>query len=138
MMENDEKRTVSVIVPYKNEDGKVFIFLQKRDKDAKRAPGLFGFFGGGRENNETPEETLLRETKEELDFVPNNINYFGKYILPKTIVDVFTTKVGANFENEIKILEGEYGKWFGENNFKNEREFITGDLKILEELYNKL
>ena len=137
-MENDEKRTVSVIVPYKNEDGKVFIFLQKRDKYVKRAPGRFGFFGGGRENNETPEETLLRETKEELDFVPNNINYFGKYILPKTIVDVFTTKVGANFENEIKILEGEYGKWFTENDFNNERDFITGDLKILEELYNKL
>ena len=137
-MENKDKRKVSAIAPYKIEGGKVFIFLQKRDKDTKRDPGLFGFFGGGRENNETPEETLLREVKEELDFVPDNVNYFGKYILPKTIINIFTTKVDTNFENEIKILEGEYGKWFAENDFENEEDFISGDLKILEELYKKL
>lgn len=137
-MENNEKRKISAIAPYKIENDKIFIFLQKRDKNAKRHPGLFGFFGGGKENNETPKETLLREVKEELDFVPDNINYFGKYILPRTIVDMFTTKVGSNFENEIKILEGEYGKWFTKNDFENERDSITGDLKILEELYKKL
>ena len=32
----------------------------------ERLPNYFGFWGGGTENNETPEEALLREIKEEL------------------------------------------------------------------------
>jgi 8-oxo-dGTP diphosphatase len=132
------KRRISSLAPYKIENNSVFVFLQKRAKDASRYPGLFGFFGGGTEENETPEETLLREIKEELDFIPKNLKHFGKYDLPVTIMDLFVVKVDNNFENEIKISEGEYGKWFSKEDFEKERRFITGDLKILEELYEKL
>jgi 8-oxo-dGTP pyrophosphatase MutT (NUDIX family) len=141
-MSNEElvgnKRKVSVLVPYKKENGMIYVFLQKRSDDAEREPGLFGFFGGGADNDETPEEALLREVKEELDFVPDNFEHFGTYYLPKTVVDVFTTEVGSNFEEEITVLEGDYGQWFNRDDFEKERHLITGDLKILEELYNKL
>jgi len=130
-----KKRKVSVIAPYKIENETVLIFFQKRSDNAKRYPGLFGFFGGGAEENETPRETLLRETKEELDYVPDNLYYFGKYEMPITIVEVFTTKVGNDFEKKIKILEGDYGIWFSKEDFENNRNLITGDLKILEDLY---
>lgn len=134
----EAKRKISSLAPYKIENDSVFIFLQKRSKDASRYPGLFGFFGGGAEENETPEETLSREIKEELNFIPQNLKHFGKYELPVTIMDLFVTKVDDDFEKEIEISEGEYGKWFSEDDFEKERQFITGDLRILEELYEKL
>jgi len=135
-MEN--KRKISSLAPYKNENGAIFIFLQKRAKDAKVAPGFFGFFGGGSKEEETPEEALLREIKEELDFVPKDFNHFGRYDLPEIIMDLFVVKVNDSFEKQIKILEGEYGKWFGEKDFLKEKDYITGNLEILEELYQKL
>jgi 8-oxo-dGTP pyrophosphatase MutT (NUDIX family) len=134
----ENKRKVSVLAPYKKENGLVHIFLQKRSDDAEREPGMFGFFGGGADGNENSEEALLREIKEELDIVLERFNHFGTYYLPKTVVDVFVTEVGNNFEKEIKILEGDYGKWFTEEDFERERDIITGDLRILEELYGKL
>jgi 8-oxo-dGTP pyrophosphatase MutT (NUDIX family) len=132
------KRKVSVLVPYKKENGLIYVFLQKRSDNAEREPGMFGFFGGGADDNENPEQALLREIKEELDLVLDEFDHFGTYYLPKTVVDVFTTEVGINFEKEITVLEGDYGKWFSEEDFERERHIITGDLRILEELYDKL
>jgi len=134
----ENKRKVSVLAPYKKKDGQVYIFLQKRSESAEREPGHFGFFGGGVEENETIEEALLREIKEELDILLEEFKHFGKYYLPKTIVDVFTTEVGDSFEKEITVLEGDYGQWFNKEDFEKQREIITGNLKILEELYDKL
>ncbi len=134
----EDKRRVSALVPYKVENDLIFVFLQKRAKDAKEAPGLFGFFGGGTEGNETPEEALLREIKEELDFVPEDFSHFGKYELPKKVMDLFIIKVNNDFESKIGVLEGEYGRWFSEQDFMNEKNLITGNLAILEELYQKL
>lgn len=136
LMEN--KRKVSVLVPYKREKELVYIFLQKRSDNAEREPGMFGFFGGGADDNENPEEVLLREVKEELNYDLKEFNHFGTYYLPKTVVDVFITEVDNNFENEITVLEGDYGKWFNEQDFERERHIITGDLRILEELYKNL
>lgn len=45
------KRRVSILIPYKFENGQVLVFLQKRGKDMERHPDAFGFFwgrGGGR------------------------------------------------------------------------------------------
>lgn len=134
----ENKRKVSVLVPYKKENGLIYVFLQKRSDDAEREPGMFGFFGGGADGDENPEQALLREIKEELNIVLEKFDHFGTYYLPKTVVDVFITEVGSNFENEITVLEGDYGKWFNEEDFERERHIITGDLRILEELYDRL
>lgn len=134
----ENKRKVSVLAPYKKEKGSIYIFLQKRSDNAEREPGMFGFFGGGVEENETIEEALIREIKEELDIVLEKFDHFKRYYLTKTIVDVFVTEVGSNFEEEITVLEGDYGRWFSEEDFERERGIITGNLKILEELYDRL
>jgi 8-oxo-dGTP diphosphatase len=42
------------------------VLLQKRDMKAQANPGLWGFFGGSSEGDETPPESLFRELKEEL------------------------------------------------------------------------
>lgn len=71
---NENKRKISALAPYKIENNEVFIYLQKRAKNAKIAPGLFGFFGGGREGDETKEEALLREIEEGFAFKNVGLN----------------------------------------------------------------
>lgn len=65
------------------------VYLQKRTKDAPRLPDYFGFFGGGAEGNENPEETLQREIKEEMNIVPAEFSHFKTYEFEGSIKDIF-------------------------------------------------
>lgn len=71
-----KERTVSLIVPY-TEDGR--ILLQDR-RDISKIGEDWGFFGGGIEENETPEQALVREAKEELEI---NLNKYGYQYIGK-------------------------------------------------------
>lgn len=62
------KRQAAGIILYK--DGKML--LQHRSDDASRNPGLWGLFGGGIEEGETPIEAVRRETMEELEYRLND------------------------------------------------------------------
>lgn len=53
-------------------------------------------------------------------------------------MDLFIVKVDENFEKQINISEGESGRWFSEKDYIDEKKFITGDLRILDELYQRL
>lgn len=133
-----EKRVVSVLVPYKWSDNEVLVYLQKRAKDVKRLPDWFGFFGGGRENQETPEATLLREIKEELDYTPQGYQFFGQYDFPDQLYFTYYVEVNDDFELQITILEGEYGKWFSENDIITQEKLIPADRTILKDLLKQL
>lgn len=134
----EDKRKISILIPYKIKDGDILVYLQKRSDNAKRLPGLFGFFGGGREGNECPEEVLVREIKEEMDFIPKNFTHFKVYEFEKSIKDIFVIEADDTFENGVTILEGDYGRWFGENETLNEPKFIEEDKIVLEDFYNFL
>ena len=69
-------RSVSILLLY-NSKGEVL--LQHRDLKAQYYPGYWGFFGGGIEANETPEEAIKREAKEELQLKLDNIKLFKRY-----------------------------------------------------------
>ncbi len=140
-----EKRKVSVLVPYRIINDSVHLFMQKRKKDHPRGGDMFGFFGGGIEESETPEEALMREIKEELNFIPHNFSLFKKYDLPATTyfsaaeLHVFTLPVDEHFEQEITLnSEGQYGKWFSKNDYTQNKDFIAGSLFIMDELYNNI
>lgn len=137
-----QKRKCACLIPYKVSDGQVLIYLQKRGKDAQKAPGKFGFFGGGLENNETAEEGLLREIKEELDFVPKDFWYLGDYEFARKELITFCLKVGESFEKEIKVLEGDYGKWFSERDIFSlqdfNKEFIDDDKPVIIDFFRKI
>jgi 8-oxo-dGTP diphosphatase len=68
-------RNVVVIVLY-DKDKK--ILLQHRTEDAKTPPGYWGFFGGGIEPGETPEQAIRRETMEELNYRLRNPRFILK------------------------------------------------------------
>lgn len=132
------KRIVSVLIPYKFHDGRVLVYLQKRDKGIERHPDCFGFFGGGAEGSEKAEEALKREIKEELDFIIEGEKNFGIYESDNAIKTVFTFKVPDDFEEKITVLEGEYGKWFNKNEAMSEPKLIESDKLVLENFFEFL
>jgi mutator protein MutT len=64
-----QTRNVSVILLYN--DNKE-ILLQHRDENITVLPGYWSFFGGASDENETPENAVRRETKEELEYELTN------------------------------------------------------------------
>jgi mutator protein MutT len=111
-------RRTSVLIPYRLINGQYCFFLQKRSKRGAPAPNLFGMFGGGIEQGETVEAALYREIREELDYQPHNVRFFRRYDYKHRELNVFLNEVGESFESEIRVLEGEYGKFFNESELR--------------------
>jgi len=68
-------RRVAIILFY---DGEGNVLMQDR-RDISKWGEEFGFFGGGIEGEETPEQALKREIKEELGFDITDFNFFKRY-----------------------------------------------------------
>ena len=132
-----KKREVSVLIPYKIQDKQIFVYLQKRSKDFKILPNHFAFFGGKIEEDENPHKTLEREIQEEMSFIPKGYRFFNKYNFTWNAY-VYILKVENNFEDKIKVMEGDYGRWFDEKEILDELKLIDEDKLVLQELYNFL
>ncbi len=101
-------------------DGK--FLLQHRDEKARRFPLYWGFFGGGINDSETPEQAMIREAKEELGI--KVVDYrlaleqdFSDDFDPRGKKWIFT----APFEKQtlITLNEGQGMDWFLTENLKN-------------------
>lgn len=136
MLPSQLQRQNSILIPYKFKNGEFLVFLQKRSKDAKRAPDVFGFFGGGIEEGETNEQGLVRESQEELNYTPKNHQFFKGYDFGDNFKNIFLERVDDNFESLIKVQEGEYGKWFSKKEVIAESRMIADDRVVLEEIFN--
>ncbi len=136
--QNTEKREVATLIPYKKEKQEFKFFLQRRDKDAKRLPDWFGFFGGGLNQGEQPHDGMLREIREELVFNAENAQMFNHYEFLTSINTVYTLEVGDNFESCIKVCEGQYGKFFTLNEAIAEPKVIETVKLILTQLSKRL
>jgi len=80
-------RCVSIVAFYKNNK----ILLQNRENMSKFGE-KWGFFGGGIEDSETPEEALVREIKEELTYNLHDFKYIGKVfaeVIPNHSVEAY-------------------------------------------------
>lgn len=106
-----DKREIASLIPYRVIEGGYEFFLQKRDTSARSNRGLFGLFGGGLENEETPQEGLLREITEELSYAPLHPIYLSRYETNISVLHIFTEEVPADFESKVVVGEGEYGKF---------------------------
>ncbi len=104
-----KKRDVSVIIFY---DGNKRILLQDRCEISKYGEE-WGFFGGGIESGETPEEAVVRETKEELDYDLKDFSFFRKfhYLNHEFDVNLYVFTARLPFKKFI-VKEGKRGKLF--------------------------
>jgi len=132
------KREHASLIPFRRTANGVELYLQKRSKDAKVNPGLFGMFGGGIEVGETPEQALMRECNEELSYSPRNPKYLSRFETEKAIFHVFTEEVGQEFESKIVIGEGEFGRFLSETEIKASEEMSSGAVVVLPQVLRAL
>ncbi len=121
-MEEKEKRRVSAFIPYRRGANGFEFYMQKRSIDAPTTAGLFNFFGGGIEGEETPDQGALREIQEELMYIPKRLVLFSKYETARRLSYVYVEEVGHDFESHVNVQEGDYGKF----RLRNEIEFDPG------------
>ena len=137
-MQNLDKRITAHLIPYKiNKEG-FFVYLQKRSGTASRNPGWYTIFGGGFEGEEKPEQAMLREIKEELNFIPSDYFYLGEYNDDYSISYYYAVLVSNEFESDIKINEGEYGKFLSLDEMKSETKLSENNKRVLADLYKKV
>lgn len=74
-------------------DSDNLVFAAQRSKNKRSLPGLWETIGGGIENNETPEECIKREIKEELNSEINFLEYFNDYPINDKFSRTFLIKL---------------------------------------------
>lgn len=104
-------RNVSVLALYNDRKE---ILLQHRSKDALRLPNYWGFFGGGIEGGETPEDALAREIREELEYTVSSpqLIFMQKFIHEKDESTKFVFIEKYNPANSLVQHEGQAMRWW--------------------------
>jgi diadenosine tetraphosphate (Ap4A) HIT family hydrolase/8-oxo-dGTP pyrophosphatase MutT (NUDIX family) len=96
------------------------IFLQLRDnKPNIWYPNTWCHFGGGFEPGETPEQAIIREIKEEIDYDLTDPEYVGNFPIGGSQNYIFRKVIPDANDNTFKILEGQRGKFFSLEELKN-------------------
>lgn len=91
------------------DNGKGEILLQLRDNNPKiNYPNSWGTWGGAVEKDETPEQAIVRELKEELDYDLKDFVYFGSFPY-KNKIDIHTfIKIDNNITiDKLNVREGQ-------------------------------
>ena len=71
-------RRYSVLLPLVEKDGALHVLYELRAADLDVQPGEISFPGGRIEENETPEEAVLRETAEELGLPEDSVEIIAE------------------------------------------------------------
>lgn len=115
----------------KDENGKILITQRNLQKDQG---GLWEFPGGKIEPNETREDAIIREIKEELDIDIKADNYLEEKVLnyPEKDINLIALKC-SKINGKIKLLEHEDYRWV-DNSELEKFEFAPADIFIVEKL----
>lgn len=115
----------------KDENGKILI-TQRNLKKAQG--GLWEFPGGKIEPNETKENAIVREIKEELDIDIQVEDYLSEKVFnyPEKDINLIALEC-KKVSGDIKLLEHEDYKWI-DNSELDKYEFAPADLFIVEKL----
>lgn len=129
----------SNLIPYRLVENHFEFFLSHRSKTAKQYPDLWSFWGGGIEENETPDEALIREIREELNWKPDYYELLGTYYdsIPNEKF-IYFAKVDQDFEKQIEVRESQGGKFFTRDEIEKEERIISEDKKPLFDLFDLL
>lgn len=81
---------------------------------------------------------MKREIQEEMSFTQDVYEFLGRYDFSDWSANVYFLEVDDDFERKVKIMEGEYGKFFSEDEVSKEPMMIKEDKDVLENLYQLL
>ncbi|MCU0473243.1 MAG: NUDIX domain-containing protein [Bacteroidales bacterium] len=100
---------------FENDNGEILLYLRD-NKPGIPFPLHWDLFGGHLEEGETPEEALVREIKEELNYDLKDYKFFKKYVCTEgdaypNIKYIYYGKFNLPVD-EITLLEGEYPRYF--------------------------
>jgi 8-oxo-dGTP pyrophosphatase MutT (NUDIX family) len=95
------------------ENGEGRILLQLRDdKPDIPFPNCWGIFGGAVEPGETPEEAIVREIKEELNYELADFAYMANFPYDGYEVHMFYKCDPAIKLTDLNVKEGQRGEFF--------------------------
>ena len=98
-------------------------------------PNMWDVPGGHVEKDETPEECIVREMKEEMNLALDGFKFFSKIEFDDRIEHTFWAS--ANFDvEEIELNEGQKLKWFTKDEAK-QTQLAYGFNRIVENFYNR-
>lgn len=103
-------RKVALIIFY---DDKKRILLQDRRSISKMGEE-WGYFGGQIEEGETPEQAVVRETKEELRYDLKEYRYAGRYtdVISDLTIDRYVFVAPLKDISQLTQVEGEKMQFF--------------------------
>lgn len=102
----DVKECVSFLLVDSNK-----VLLEKRAMNKATDPGLITIPGGHIENNETREQALLREMKEELDITPASYTFLCTLYHPTEELQLIHYYVVDEWTGNIQSQEAEQVMW---------------------------
>jgi 8-oxo-dGTP diphosphatase len=98
-------------------------------------PNMWDIPGGHVEGNETPEECIVREMKEEISQDIEGFQPFSVTEFDDRVEHVFWLKSDLDIK-KIELTEGQCLKWFSENEAKN-MDLAYGFNQIVEDFFEK-
>jgi len=127
-----ERKGCSII--FLNDRKEILLFLRD-DKPDIPYPNMWDIPGGHIEDNETPEQCIIREMKEEMDLDIEGFKLFSVNEFADRIEYTFWKKSNLDI-NKIKLTEGQGLRWFSEEDLKA-TELAGGFNQILEDFFEK-
>ena len=128
------KRLGSSII-FVNDQNQVLLFLRD-DKPDLPYRNMWDVLGGHVESDETPEECIVREMKEEIDLDLKDFQLLCCKEFDDRIEYTYWKKSNLKIE-EINLIEGQRLKWFTRQEAA-ETELAYGFNEIVEEFFNSI
>ena len=123
---------INVVAAVIKDENEKILITQRNLKKAQG--GLWEFPGGKIEPNETRENAIVREIKEELDIDIEVKSYLSEKVFnyPEKDINLIALEC-KKINGEIRLLEHEDYKWVSKNELDN-FEFAPADLFIIERI----
>lgn len=123
---------INVVAAVIKDENEKILITQRNLKKAQG--GLWEFPGGKIEPNETRENAIIREIKEELDIDIEVKSYLSEKVFnyPEKDINLIALEC-KKINGEIRLLEHEDYKWVSKNELDN-FQFAPADLFIIERI----
>ena len=108
------KKNVGIII----ENDKGEILLQQRDDKVKLFPFCWTLFGGAMEEDESPEDAVKREIKEEIGLDISGFTHFNNFQFGSIFQYIFYKNLNLDL-SKINLNEGKDIRFFSFNEIKD-------------------